>query len=427
MSLVGALLERRFESYPAESISQKPSGPLLAALGGGLTASGVPMNEKIAETIPAVYACVNFRARVVGQVPIVLYRRTESDGRERALTHPLYSVVHASPNPEMTPSVFKSTLERQKWLYGDAYAEIVRNRDGEVVALWPLCSPLVEVTRDRLNRLTYVYHLPGGEPIVWTFDRRNPPIMHLRINSLDGIHGRSPIKVLRDSLGFTKAIEQFGQTLFGNSSKPAGVIKGPAGVKIDPTVAKQMREDWERLHRGQENWHRIAVLQNGYEFQQIGLDPVDAQFVETKKLQLAEVARIFSLPPHVIGDLERSTNNNIEHQGLELVTYHLMPDFVDWEEAIGRDLISQKSFGTHYAQFNVDALLRGDAESRANALQVRRQNGVITGNEWRKLDDLNPIPAEEGGDALLVNGNMIPLTTAMKAERQPQNPNPNAE
>lgn len=415
---VRSWVESRMTDGESFTLSQNPANALIT-FGGTPTLSGATISESTAEGIPGVYACVNFRARMVGQVPLVLYRRRPDDGRDRATDQDLYYLLHDLPNPEMTASVFKTVLERWKWLWGNAYAEIQRDDRGRPIALWPLRSDRMVVDRDERRRLRYMYTLDDGSSKVWIFDPERPPVLHLRINALDGIHGRTPIRILREAHGLAKALEEHGSRFFGNRSVPGGFIKGPQGVKLSPEAARRIREDWERLHRGPDQAHRVAVLEQGFEFENISLPNDDAQFIESRKFQLQELARIYSLPPHVIQDLERSTNNNIEHQGLELVSLHLMPDFVDWEEAISRDLLTSRGFMLYYAQFNVDSLLRADATTRAEVLEKRRQNGIINANEWRKLDDLNPIPAEAGGDAYLVNGNMIPITQALSRPRPP--------
>lgn len=368
---------------------------------GSPVAAGTRVSESTAEGIPAVFACVAFLSETVAQTPLKLMRRTER-GRVPDEQHPLYTLLHDLPNPEMTAFDFRSTMMRWLSLWGNAYAEIVRDSQGRIVSLWPLRSDRMTIGRDRLNRLVYRYEGPNGQPITYAFDAARPPILHLRIHSLDGINGRSPVRVLRESLGLTLAASEYGARFFGGDGSLRGVLQ-TAGT-LTPAAKQNLRESWTQLYGGVQGKHRIAILEQDLKYQAIGVPPEDAQFLQTRKFQLQEAARIYRVPLHLIGDLERSTNNNIEHQGIEVVKFTLMPYFVSWEQSIKRDLLTNKSFNTHDAVFVVNALVRGDMLSRFQSYAVARQWGWMSVNDVLSLEDSETI---NNGDRYLEPMNMV--------------------
>lgn len=390
--------EARVESHV---LSQTPSEPLLDLLGGRPLAAGTRVSESTAEGIPAVFACVSFLSETIAQTPLKLMRRTER-GRVPDESHALYTLLHDLPNPEMTAFDFRSTMMRWLTLWGNAYAEIVRDSQGRIVSLWPLRSDRMTLGRDRLNRLVYRYEGPNGQPITYTFDAGRPPILHLRIHALDGIQGRSPIRVLRESLGLTLAASEYGARFFAGDGSVRGVLQ--TSGTLSPAAKQNLRESWTALYGGVQGKHRIAILEQDLKYQAIGVPPEDAQFLQTRKFQLQEAARIYRVPLHLIGDLERSTNNNIEHQGIEVVKFTLMPYFVSWEQAIKRDLLTTKSFNTHDAVFVVNALVRGDMLSRFQAYAVARQWGWLSVNDVLSLEDA---PTIDNGDRYLEPMNMV--------------------
>lgn len=398
MSLVGAILERRYETGPNSTL-QEPTRTILDALGGPAVAAGVRVSETIAEGIPAVYGCVDILANTVGQIPLKLKRRTAEGGSEDDETHSLYPVLHDLANPEMSDFDFRTTMMRWLLLWGNAYAEIVRDAQGRVRQLWPLRSDRMTITRDGLNRLTYTYTLADGTPKVWTFDPARPPIFHLRINSLDGVNGRSPIRVLRESIGFTLAASQYGSRFFANNAAPRGILSTVQNFSKEQREV--LRDSWNRVHRGVENVGKIAILEGGLDFKPIGMPPEDAQFIETTKFQLEEIAgRIYHVPNFMVGHTSPSTSwgTGIEQIAIGFVKFTMMPHLTQWTKAIKRDLLSVKSFETHYAAFVTAALERGDFKSLTDALVAQVTNGLINPDEGRKYLDLNARADGKGKD-----------------------------
>ena len=408
MSFMRALIDRRVETIGAVSISQDPGSPLLAALGGTASTAGVTVTAAAAEGVPAVFACDLVIKRDVAKTPIKLMRRLEKGKREPDTNHPVYALLHDLPNPVMDDYEFKETM--QSWLnrWGAAFAVIDRDARNMPKALWPLESDRMTLDLDGANRLRYRYRMADGRTKDWFFNAANPPILHLRQNALDGVHGRSPIAVLREFMGTAIAEQRYRARWYGQGGHARIALSTPQGLKEE--AAKRIRHDFEAMTRGEENWHRAIVMDHDLKPVPLAMPHRDAQFVEDLKLTRSQIAGMFRVPAHKINDLEKATFSNIEHSSIEWVTDGLMPHFVTWQKAIARDLLNPKSFNTHFAVFVVDALVRGDFKTQMEALHLQRQDGIINGDEWRNMLDMNPIEDGSGKD-YLINGNMVPLRT----------------
>ena len=236
---------------------------------------------------------------------------------------------------------------------------------------------------------------------------RPADVLHIPGLGFDGLVGYSPIAMAKNAIGMAIACEEYGAKFFANGAAPGGVLEHPGTLK-DP---QRIRESWQSTYGGTSNAHRIAVLEEGMKYTPIGISPEQAQFLETRKFQINEIARIFRVPPHMVGDLEKSSFSNIE-QSLEFVKYTLDPWVIRWEQSIMRTLLSQEEKVQYFVKFNLEGLLRGDYQSRMNGYAIGRQNGWMSANDIRELENLDRIPAEEGGDLYLINGNMLPLKDA---------------
>ena len=378
-------------------------------LGG--TTSGKAVTERSAMQMTAVYSCVRILAEAVAGLPLHLYRYKEDGGKEKALDHPLYLLLHDEPNPEMSSFVFRETLMTHLLLWGNAYAQIIRNGKNEVVALYPLMPNKMTVDRDTNGHLYYSYNRGNDEAIrdkQSTVILRPSDVLHIPGLGFDGLVGYSPIAMAKNAIGMAIACEEYGAKFFANGAAPGGVLEHPGTLK-DP---QRIRESWQSTYGGTSNAHRIAVLEEGMKYTPIGISPEQAQFLETRKFQINEIARIFRVPPHMVGDLEKSSFSNIEQQSLEFVKYTLDPWVIRWEQSIMRTLISQEEKSQYFVKFNLEGLLRGDYQSRMNGYAIGRQNGWMSANDIRELENLDRIPAEEGGDLYLINGNMLPLKDA---------------
>ncbi len=378
---------------------------------GGST-SGKAVNERTAMQMTAVYACVRVLSEAVAGLPLHVYRYREDGSKEKALKHPLYRLLHDEPNPEMSSFNFRETLMGHLLLYGNAYAQVIRNGRGEVVGLYPLMPAKMTVDRDSGGNLYYLYSR-GSDDAPEAGESGQvylPPdqVLHIPGLGYDGIVGYSPIAMAKNAVGLGIATEEYGAKFFANDASPSGILEHP-GVLKNPD---KVRESWNKLFRGSVNSHQIAVLEEGLKYQPIGISPDQAQFLETRKFQLNEIARIFRVPPHMVGDLEKSSFSNIEQQSLEFVKYTLEPWLMRWEQAMGRRLFTDSEKESYFIRFNVEGLLRGDYESRMNGYAVARQNGWMSANDIRELENLDCIPAELGGDLYLVNGSMTKLADA---------------
>ena len=377
----------------------------------GGTTSGKIVTERSAMQMTAVYSCVRILAEAVAGLPLHLYRYKEDGGKEKAIEHPLYLLLHDEPNPEMSSFVFRETLMTHLLLWGNAYAQIIRNGKNEVVALYPLMPNKMSVDRDENGHLYYTYYRGPDEAIKnkeFAITLTPSDVLHIPGLGFDGLVGYSPIAMAKNAIGMAIACEEYGAKFFANGAAPGGVLEHPGTIK-DP---QRVRESWQSTFGGSGNSNKIAVLEEGMKYTPIGISPEQAQFLETRKFQINEIARIFRIPPHMVGDLEKSSFSNIEQQSLEFVKYTLDPWVVRWEQSIMRSLLSHDEKARYFVKFNLEGLLRGDYQSRMNGYAIGRQNGWMSANDIRELENLDRIPAEEGGDLYLINGNMLPLKDA---------------
>lgn len=377
----------------------------------GATTSGKAVTERSAMQMTAVYSCVRILAEAIAGLPLHLLDESDGTAKRKATEHPLYRVLHDEPNTEMTSFIFRETLMTHLLLWGNAYAQIIRNGRGEVVGLYPLMPSRMSVDRDERKQLVYQYLVGTDEPNVKngglvTLTSRD--VLHIPGLGFDGLVGYSPIAMAKNAIGMAIACEEYGATFFANGAAPGGVLEHPGIIK-DP---ERVRQSWNATFGGAANANKIAVLEEGMRYTPISISPEQAQFLETRKFQLDEIARIFRIPPHMVGDLDKSSFSNIEQQSLEFVKYTLDPWVVRWEQALQRALLTDKEKAHLTIHFNVDGLLRGDYESRMNGYATARQNGWMSANDIRALENLDRIPEEEGGDLYLINGNMTKLKDA---------------
>lgn len=378
----------------------------------GRTTSGKPVNERTAMQTTAVYACVRILAEAVASLPLHVYEYQDDGGKKLVHDHPLYYLLHDEPNPEMTSFVFRETLMSHLLIWGNAYAQIIRDGAGRVLGLYPLLPDKMEVQRDDRENIYYVYSRNSDEnPMFKEYGNiklKAEDVLHIPGLGFDGLIGYSPIAMAKNAVGMTLACEEYGASFFANGANPGGVLEHP-GVLKDPS---KVRESWNSVYRGVNNAHKIAVLEEGMKYQQIGIPPEEAQFLETRKFQINEIARLYRIPPHMVGDLDKSSFSNIEQQSLEFVKYTLDPWVIRWEQSLQRSLLLPGEKGKYFIKLNVDGLLRGDYQSRMNGYAVGRQNGWFSANDIREMENMNPIPDEEGGNLYLVNGAMTKLADA---------------
>ena len=357
------------------------------------------------------YSCVRILAEAIAGLPLHLYTYKDDGGKEKAIGHPLYLLLHDEPNPEMSSFVFRETLMTHLLLWGNAYAQIIRNGKGEVVALYPLMPNRMTVDRDSSGQLFYTYQMNNTDAPTMkagTVILKPSDVLHIPGLGFDGLVGYSPIAMAKNAIGLAIATEEYGAKFFANGATPGGLLEYPGTVK-DPD---RVRESWNKGFSGSQNAGKVAILEEGMKYTPISIAPEQAQFLETRKFQINEIARIFRVPPHMVGDLEKSSFSNIEQQSLEFVKYTLDPWVVRWEQSLSRALFTPEEKKRYFFKFNVEGLLRGDYQSRMNGYATARQNGWMSANDIRELENLDRIPAEDGGDLYLINGNMLPLVHA---------------
>jgi HK97 family phage portal protein len=362
----------------------------------GSTSSGKTVNEHTAMQTTAVYACVRILSETIASLPLHVYIHTPN-GKEKALEQRLYHILHDEPNPEMTSFVFRETLMSHLLLWGNAYAQIIRDGRGNVIALYPLLPDKMKVDRTSSGELYYEYLKDSGSIFL-----RSEEVMHIPGLGFDGLVGYSPIAMAKNAVGMAIATEEYGAKLFANGANPGGVLEHPGVVK-DP---KRVRDSWNAVYQGSNNAHRVAVLEEGMSFKPIGIPPEQAQFLETRKFQTEEICRIFRVPPHLVASLDKATFSNIEHQSISFVVHTIRPWLVRLEQSMNKALFSSSDKGKYFISFVADGLLRGDYASRMQGYAVGIQNGFLSPNDVRSLENLNAI---EHGDIYAMNGNMIRL------------------
>lgn len=377
----------------------------------GYTDSGKVVTERSAMQITAVYACVRVLSEAVASLPLHFYRYKDDGSKERATDHLLYFLLHDEPNNEMTSFVFRETMMTHLLLWGNFYCQILRNGRGEVIGLYPLMPNRMNVDRDEKGHIYYEYQHSSDEAGTMKNEivKLTPyDVMHIPGLGFDGLIGYSPIAVCKSALGTSLATDEYASKFFSNGAAPSAVLEHPGVVK-DP---ERLRESWNQTFGGSRNANKVAVLEEGMKYEPISINPQDSQFLETRKFQVDEIARIFRVPPHLIGDLEHATFSNIEEQSLEFVIYVLQPWLSRIESAISKSLLSDEEKGHYFARFNVDGLLRGNYQSRMEGYATGINNGFMSVNDVRRLENLDLIPDEEGGNLYMVNGTMVPLKSA---------------
>lgn len=343
------------------------------------------ITENNALTISAWWNGINIISGTIGWLPFAVFERRADGGRTRVPTHPVHTLLHDRPNPLMDALVFQELLQSHALAWGNGYAEIERNGAGDPIALWPLPPNRVtpEVTDDRLS-IRYKFIDTDGKPQFIRFEN----MFHLKGLGFDGIKGFSVVRIARESLGTTKAIERYGSRFFENNATPPAVLEYP-GVLTDTSVTN-LRNSWEKQHKGPDNAGKIAILEQGMKLNQIGVPPEDAQYLSSRKFSVIEIARWLDIPPHMLKELERATFSNIEQQGIEFVTLTLVKWFKRWEHEANFKLFNTEDRSRFFAEFIPNALLRGDTKARFEAYRMSISSGWMNRNEIRIIENLNP-------------------------------------
>lgn len=361
--------------------------------------AGTVVSEESAMRYATVHACVRVLSEDVAALPLHVYRRTEDGGKERYRDHPLYELMHDQPNPDMTSSAMREAMMVSLLLSGNAYAFIEFTKSGRVKALWPLDSAETRPYRTKGGELRFRSgreDLPAGE------------VLHIPGLSFDGLLGLSPIAYAREAVGLGLAAEQFGSKFFKDGTHLGGVISLAGGGMTDEAF-ERTKAQFNEQYAGMQRAHKVLLLEGGATYAPLGIPPEDAQFLETRKFQRSEIAAIFRVPPHLIGDLERATFSNIEHQDIAYLQRTLLPWLTRWEQAIRSKLLTDDERRTLVVEHDTSGFMRGDTKSRMEAYSLAINAGIMTRNEARQRENLNPMP---GGDELLQPLNMMPASEA---------------
>lgn len=377
------------------------------------THSGERMNETLAHNLSAVFNAITIISGHISSLPLIVYRRKKDGGKERATDHPLYDALQFSPNEDIPSSMWKQMVAHHIEGWGNHYSYIYRDNYRDI-AFYPLLPD--KTKREKLPNGRWVYYTEIGKNY---YVLPSDVILHIPGLSYNGIDGLSTVSYARHSLGLASAAEKFGGSLFKNGTRVSGVLEHPKSLK-DKATMERLRESWNQAYGGVDNANKVPILEEGMKFQQTSINPDDAQFLETRKFQIEEVARWFNIPPHKIKQLDRATFSNIEHQDLEYIKDSLLYRLVRIESQINKKLFTKDERKEYFAEFLVDGLLRGDTKTRYDAYAMGRQWGWMSANDVRRLENMDPIGAQ--GDAYMVPMNMIDakdLSTHPEEEKAP--------
>lgn len=381
-----------------------PQGWLVDWLGGGTSSTGLNVDENTALTSTALYACVKILAETISSLPLHVYQEQADGSKLKAIDHPLYPVLHLQPNPEMTTQEWLEAIVGHLMLWGNCYSEIQYDYGGRPIALWPLRPDRMQIFRDpQTLELDYQFSLYRGGMVHLLPEQ----VLHIRLMSRDGILGLSPVGQNMEAIGLDLALLKYGGKLFGNSAVPIGAIT--YNRPLQPKQKEDLRQSWNAKYQGLDNAARTALFEDGMGWQAIGLPPEQLQYVQLRQFTLQDMARMYRIPPHLLQELTRSTNNNIEHQGIDFVTYTLRPHLTRFEQRMQSRLFHGP--GKYYPMLRVDGLLRGDLASRYAAYAIARQWGWESVNTILQMEDRNPIGTE--GDEYLRPLNMVPAGTPL--------------
>ncbi len=375
-----------------------PSGWLSRLLAFTETASGIAINEETCLAVADFYKCDRVRRETIAALPLKVYKSLDR-GREEAKNHPLYFLLHDEPNDHMTNFTYIELLVSNLGVWNRHYSYIERNKMGRIVALWPIRPDMCRLEIVDGQMWFHARRLNGPEMKFW-----DDEILYIPGPSREGYFPYRPVMQKREALGLAKAMETFGAKFFGNGSHSGGFLEHPG--QISKEAAQRLKEQFEEKHSGLENAHRLAVLEEGMKFSTNTIPPEVAQFLQSREFQRGEIAGLERIPPHKIGDLSRSTNNNIEQQSLEFYTDSIAPWLERIEQAMNRGLLLPAEKGKFFIEFDADGMLRADTKAQTEYFTAMFQVGAMSENEIRLKKNMPTIP---GGDRYYVPLNMVPV------------------
>ncbi len=373
--------------------------------GGAETNAGVRVDEGTAVNFSAVFNAITILSGVVMQLPFQLFKRISDNDRERAIGHPAEKFGSLKVNPKMTASRFRQTAQHHLLTWGNFYAQKIYDRGGRIIELYPLRPDKMKVER-RNGKTIYEYTKTDGTPYIL----KDWEILHLPGLGFDGIMGYSIVTLARESIGLGMAMEEYQSRFYGQGTHPGIILKHPG--KMKEGTKEQLKKDMTDKYSGLGKTHKVMVIEDGMEIEQLDMKLTDAEFLASKKFTVDEIARWFNMPPHMLKNMDRATFSNIEHQSIEFVQYTMGPWFTLWEDEFSSQILGD-DWGEYYFEYIVDALLRGDTTARYEAYNKAILSGIMTPNEARRRENL---PTHKNGDILLVPLNMIPIEKAGNIE-----------
>ncbi len=392
-----------------------PSAGIIGWTDTSSNTSNEVVNQDIALTYSAVWCAVRVISETLAGLPCILYRKNADGSKERATEDPRFQLVHQSPNPEQTAFEWFDTCTQHVLLWGNGYTEIFSDQMGQATSLELRLPDRVMLKRGENGRLTYEISEPAD---MVDFE----DMLHVKGLSFDGLTGKSVVSYAAQSLGTAIAAEKHAGSVLANGGRPSGILSMPAGSKpLSKEAREKFRREWDEQHGGSENAAKIAILHGGITYQQTAMSNEDAQFLESRKFSVTEIARWFRLPPHMLADLEKATFSNITEQSIEFVVYSMMPWIRRWETNLNRKLLMSNEREGMFFEFLVDGLLRGKLSERYAAYATARNWGWLSINDIRKLENMNPI--EDGDDYL----HPLNMTTVGEDPPMPQESAPSEQ
>lgn len=392
---------------PKAATLRDPPDWFYESIGGNKTSAGIRVNETSAWNVSGVYACIRIISETIASLPLSVYRNLDR-GKEQLSNHHIHRLLHDTPNEEMTAMVFRETLSNNLLSWGNAYAEIQRNGSNRPIALWPLLSSRVTPERNQNGQIQYKLVEDSGN-----IRYLNPmDVLHIPGMGFNGIVGQSVIRLAKETVGLTLASEEFGATFFGNGAHASGVLEHPEQIGSD--AHERLRKNWNEMHQGSKNSNKVAILEEGMKWKPITIPPDDAQFLETRKFQMEEIARWYNVPPHKIGILDKATFSNITEQSIGFVVDTIRPWLVRWEQEINRKLFSQNERNL-FVKHNASGLMRGDPKTRSEFYAKLFNLGAMSPNDIREMEDENPVP---DGDTYYRPLNMQELGAVEPVEKE---------
>lgn len=356
-----------------------------------VSSSGVIIGEREARSISTVYACCRVLCETVGSVPLILYRRLPGGGKERAVDHELYSLLHDAPNAFQTSINFRELLQNHLCLRGNGYAQIVRDNGGMVRDLIPLAADRIEPKMSQDLALEYEYTPVGGGPKKILTQQQ---VLHIKGLSSDGLKGLSVLDLAKDTFGLAITQDGHAARYFSQGATPSLIVRHPKA--LGEVAYTNLKKSLQEKYSGVENANKLMLIEEGMDVTPVTMTNEQSQMIQARKFSVSDICRWFRVPPHMVGDLERATFSNIEQQSLEFIIYTMTPWFVRWEQALNQALLSEYEREEYFFGFLVDGLLRGDIKTRYDAYATGRQWGWLSVDDIREFENMNPLPDGKG-------------------------------